>query len=231
MSESHSGTLTKQQRLYELKNHAIELYMKIPKDRAPLKPTVEMIMQDMEGGRVANTAKIYANITSVRELAVKLFLDRNKERKKPKEGVNDIWGYDKMVLHDDKSDINAWLHHALGVAFAIEQFHAHANYKNPHPKPKKDGKPRVDNSNRDAREHDVQEWLVAQDNYTKYLAKITKKRTRSKRPKKHANSEVRPRPVKPAARAGWGGVPMPVVAARAPRAALSRLAIPVFPKL
>ena len=71
------------------------------------------------------------------------------------------------ILREDKSNIDSWLHHALGVACAIEQFHAHANYRNPHPKHKKDGTVHVDKSHRTDRSEVVQAWLTEQDRYLK----------------------------------------------------------------
>ena len=129
--------------------------MAILKQYMPLKPTVEMIMEDIRSKRVSDMAEISQNIDSGRDLAVNEFLRRSRKGPNSK-NENEIWGY-----------LDSWLHHALGVAFAIEQFHAHANYRNPHPKHKKDGTVHVDKSHRTDRSEVVQAWLTEQDRYLK----------------------------------------------------------------
>lgn len=257
----HLGSLVdtseKAKKLKEQKEIAERRYMEIPAKDAPLKGTVEMIMRLLNGGTVTNNEmdEIAKSIDKVRNTAIEQFLQRSSHSKPPRTEQS-IWGYDKMFVHEDRTDDAAtWLHHALGAAFAIEQFHAHANFRNPHPKVRKDGKEYVDKSSRPNRPEIVQAWLIEEDRYTKYLAKIGKKRNRAKRSKKagpKAPGGAAPTAPGGAARmapgsgapARWDSLPVPVVAARAPRqrapaalarqpprAALSRRAIPVFPRL
>ena len=239
----HLGSLVdkseKAKKLQEQKELAERRYMEIPTKEAPLKGTVELIMRLLHGGTVTNTEidEIAHSIAEVRKTAIEEFLQRSSHRKPPRTEQS-IWGYDKMFVHEDRTnDAATWLHHALGAAFAIEQFHAHANFRNPHPKVKKDGKEYVDKSSRPNRPEIVQAWLTEEDRYTKYLAKTGKKRNRAKRSKKagpQAPGGVAPMAPGGAARmapgsgapARWDSLPVPVVAARAPRqrapAALAR---------
>ena len=66
--------------------------MAIPIQYMPLKPTVEMIMEDIRSKRVSDMAEISQNIDSGRDLAVNEFLRRS--RKGPNsQNENEIWGY------------------------------------------------------------------------------------------------------------------------------------------
>ena len=152
---------------------------------APLRSVVMMINGALQGDKAPNLVlQVSKKINAVREKAIDMFLSRNASRPEgKKKTLESIRNLDSMKLppiaketaegrYNDwtkqettEEEMMNWLRHAKGVAMRIEQFHSHANKKNPTPKHVYE-----DLTGRPNRSAEEEAWLIEEDKYSHMLA-------------------------------------------------------------
>ena len=168
--------------------------------KSPLmRNTVNEITSALEEGNVSLEfmRTIYTELKHKREDVIEAFVVYKRSNGRDEKNFNfsasQVTGMPWTLREPEEKDDKGWLHFAKGVALRIEQFHSHTMHKNRNPgwKP---GRRVYEGDTRVPRTIEEQEWLVAEDRYTK----ITNRLRRKGKGKKRARRPAAPREPEPA---------------------------------
>ena len=161
--------------------------------RGMMDSTVSRIESAIEtGGSLELNMTLWRKLKESREEVIENFVlyKRRKDEKYFNFSASQVRGLDFDLHEPTEEDIIDWLHAAKGLAMRIEQFHSHTMHKNPNPE-WKEGRHAYEGDNRAPRSEKEQNWLVAEDRYTKML-----KNKRNKKGKGKGKGKGKPHPPK-----------------------------------